>query len=295
MLLPTRPEMEGKNRWQDKDTKGAFLIQGIIKSAREGDGFSEYWTNKPSIGRDAPKLSFNLVLDKYQWVVGTGFYIDDIDNELATLRSEREETMYGSLKTGVLFILVILGVTLAATVVIGNRVTRPLADAVAALNDIADGDGDLTQRLKVQSKDEVGQLAAAQVRAFADEYAGRHAAFDHTGAGSTGVEVDKALVHHGGAFADISAQAQARGVSDTHAVRHHVVGHFRELVDREDFQQLATQAGFQLTFGQLAEVDGALAGPGHVRQQRENAGEVQAVGFNQAVRQQVQLEVGLRG
>ena len=38
MLLPTRPEMEGKNRWQDKDTKGAFLIQGIIKSAREGDG-----------------------------------------------------------------------------------------------------------------------------------------------------------------------------------------------------------------------------------------------------------------
>lgn len=53
MLLPTRPEMEGKNRWQDKDTKGAFLIQGIIKSAREGDGFSEYWTNKPSIGRDA--------------------------------------------------------------------------------------------------------------------------------------------------------------------------------------------------------------------------------------------------
>ena len=161
VLLPTRPEMEGKNRWQDKDTKGAFLIQGIIKSAREGDGFSEYWTNKPSIGRDAPKLSFNLVLDKYQWVVGTGFYIDDIDNELATLRSEREETMYGSLKTGVLFILVILGVTLAATVVIGNRVTRPLADAVAALNDIADGDGDLTQRLKVQSKDEVGQLAAA--------------------------------------------------------------------------------------------------------------------------------------
>ena len=40
-----------------------------------------------------------------------------------------------------------------------RRVTRPLADAVAALNDIADGDGDLTQRLKVQSKDEVGQLA----------------------------------------------------------------------------------------------------------------------------------------
>ncbi|WP_323973411.1 methyl-accepting chemotaxis protein [Aeromonas hydrophila] len=161
ILLPTRPEMEGKNRWQDKDAKGKLLIQEIVKAARQGDGFSEYWTAKPSIGRDAPKLSFNLVLDKYQWVIGTGFYIDDIDNELAALRTERESNMRDSLQSSVLLILVILGVTLAATVVIGNRVTRPLADAVSALNDIADGEGDLTQRLKVQSHDEIGQLATA--------------------------------------------------------------------------------------------------------------------------------------
>ncbi|KMK93463.1 chemotaxis protein [Aeromonas enteropelogenes] len=161
ILLPPRPEMEGKNRWQDKDAKGKLLIQEIVKAARQGDGFSEYWTAKPSIGRDAPKLSFNLVLDKYQWIIGTGFYIDDIDNELAALRTVRESNMRDSLQSSVLLILVILGVTLAATVVIGNRVTRPLADAVSALNDIADGEGDLTQRLKVQSHDEIGQLATA--------------------------------------------------------------------------------------------------------------------------------------
>ncbi|MDM5063251.1 methyl-accepting chemotaxis protein [Aeromonas salmonicida] len=161
VLLPTRPDMEGKNRWQDKDAKGKLLIQEIVKAARQGDGFSEYWTAKPSIGRDAPKLSFNLVLDKYEWIIGTGFYIDDIDNELAALRTERENNMHGSLQSSVLLILVILGITLVATVVIGNRVTRPLADAVQALNDIADGEGDLTQRLKVQSHDEIGQLATA--------------------------------------------------------------------------------------------------------------------------------------
>ena len=161
VLLPTRPEMEGKNRWQDKDAKGKLLIQEIVKAARQGDGFSEYWTAKPSIGRDAPKLSFNLVLDKYEWIIGTGFYIDDIDNELAALRTERENNMHNSLQSSVLLILVILGITLVATVVIGNRVTRPLADAVQALNDIADGEGDLTQRLKVQSNDEIGQLATA--------------------------------------------------------------------------------------------------------------------------------------
>ncbi|AYK17974.1 methyl-accepting chemotaxis protein [Aeromonas veronii] len=161
ILLPVRTELEGKNRWNDKDAKGKLLIQEILKSARQGDGFTEYWTAKPSIGRDAPKLAFTLVLDKYQWAIGTGFYIDDIDNELAALRAERESNMHASLQSSVLVILLILGITLAATVVVGNRVTKPLADAVLALNDIANGDGDLTQRLKVQSQDEIGQLASA--------------------------------------------------------------------------------------------------------------------------------------
>ncbi|MFQ1596018.1 methyl-accepting chemotaxis protein [Aeromonas veronii] len=161
ILLPVRTELEGKNRWNDKDAKGKLLIQEILKSARQGDGFTEYWTAKPSIGRDAPKLAFTLVLDKYQWAIGTGFYIDDIDNELAALRAERESNMHASLQSSVLVILLILGITLAATVIVGNRVTKPLADAVLALNDIANGDGDLTQRLRVQSQDEIGQLATA--------------------------------------------------------------------------------------------------------------------------------------
>ncbi|HHQ4480054.1 TPA: methyl-accepting chemotaxis protein [Aeromonas veronii] len=161
ILLPVRTELEGKNRWNDKDAKGKLLIQEILKSARQGDGFTEYWTAKPSIGRDAPKLAFTLVLDKYQWAIGTGFYIDDIDNELAALRAERESNMHASLQSSVLVILLILGITLAATIIVGNRVTKPLADAVLALNDIANGDGDLTQRLKVQSQDEIGQLASA--------------------------------------------------------------------------------------------------------------------------------------
>ncbi|MEH8121462.1 methyl-accepting chemotaxis protein [Aeromonas veronii] len=161
ILLPVRTELEGKNRWNDKDAKGKLLIQEILKSARQGDGFTEYWTAKPSIGRDAPKLAFTLVLDKYQWAIGTGFYIDDIDNELAALRAERESNMHASLQSSVLVILLILGITLVATVIVGNRVTKPLADAVLALNDIANGDGDLTQRLKVQSQDEIGQLASA--------------------------------------------------------------------------------------------------------------------------------------
>ncbi|MNN41295.1 hypothetical protein D3C81_1554060 [compost metagenome] len=102
-------------------------------------------------------------------------------------------------------------------------------------------------------------------------------------------------MHDGGAFADVGAQAYTGAVGNTHTGRHNVVSHLRELVDREHFQQLALEARFQLLLGQFCQVDGALAGPGDVRQQRENAGQAQAMRLDQAVREQVQLQIGFRG
>ncbi len=56
--------------------------------------------------------------------------------------------------------------TLAALLIVGilvfifsKKITRPLDDAVAGLQDIAEGEGDLTMRLKVTSKDEIGDMA----------------------------------------------------------------------------------------------------------------------------------------
>ncbi len=40
-----------------------------------------------------------------------------------------------------------------------TQIVKPIRDVVVRLNDIAEGEGDLTQRLSVQSKDEIGQLA----------------------------------------------------------------------------------------------------------------------------------------
>lgn len=53
ILLPTRAELEGKNRWNDKDAKGKLLIQDIIKVARQGMAL-------PSTGR--PNLPLVVML-----------------------------------------------------------------------------------------------------------------------------------------------------------------------------------------------------------------------------------------
>lgn len=160
-VLGPKPELEGKDLSQLKDADGKQFIQAIITSARQGDGFVQYQWHKPSVNRDVAKLSFNKTLDKYQWVVGTGFYIDDIEAELARHMQLGQQETITLLLRNIAVSLAVLVLTIVATLVIGNRITRPLEAAVAALNNIASGEGDLTRRLSATSTDEVGTLSLA--------------------------------------------------------------------------------------------------------------------------------------
>ena len=57
----------------------------------------------------------------------------------------------------VAFVCMIFVIPLAS--VAAGKIVRPLIEIVEKLKDIAEGEGDLTNRLKVQSKDEIGQVA----------------------------------------------------------------------------------------------------------------------------------------
>ncbi|MGH8465833.1 MAG: HAMP domain-containing protein, partial [Pseudomonas sp.] len=69
---------------------------------------------------------------------------------------------------GVGLAVVGLGVLLVVAVVLGRRVLNKLRLLIAALNDLAAGEGDLTKRVSIDSRDEIGDMAAA-VNQFVDK------------------------------------------------------------------------------------------------------------------------------
>ena len=71
-------------------------------------------------------------------------------------------------RIGLALVLVGLGVLLVLAVVLGRRVVNRLRLLVAALNDLAAGEGDLTRRVKLDSRDELGEMADA-VNRFIDK------------------------------------------------------------------------------------------------------------------------------
>ena len=84
ILNAAKPELEGKNLLQLRDSYGQPFIQNLIKTARQsGGGFTEYYWEKPGRpGNDYKKISFVRYFKPYDWIVGTGLYVDDVRREI---------------------------------------------------------------------------------------------------------------------------------------------------------------------------------------------------------------------
>ena len=71
-------------------------------------------------------------------------------------------------RIGMALALVGCGVLLLLAVVLGRRVVNRLKLLIAAMDDLAAGEGDLTKRVQINSKDEIGAMASA-VNRFVDK------------------------------------------------------------------------------------------------------------------------------
>lgn len=92
-----KPELEGKNLFDLKDERGNFMIRDLIKQAKAGGGYTRYLWDKPSGGKSIEKLAYSIGLDRWQWMIGTGIYIDDIEKGVAAIKSKAEKTTRNTL------------------------------------------------------------------------------------------------------------------------------------------------------------------------------------------------------
>ncbi len=82
ILFSDKPEIEGLNLLDLQDTRGQYVIKDMIQIARQsGEGFYEYrWTKPDAAGNDFKKISFIKRFEPFDWFIGTGLYVDDIEN-----------------------------------------------------------------------------------------------------------------------------------------------------------------------------------------------------------------------
>ncbi|WP_018606598.1 methyl-accepting chemotaxis protein [Uliginosibacterium gangwonense] len=78
-LLDPKPEREGKRFADLKDANGKLILVAMNKAAADGGGFVDYWFPKAGSDTPEPKLSYAALIPDWNWVIGTGVYIDDLN------------------------------------------------------------------------------------------------------------------------------------------------------------------------------------------------------------------------
>ena len=175
LMHPRQPELVGQNLWELRDANGNLTIQRLLQRARSGGGFERYNWVKPSSNKSAPKLGYVILMPEWGWMMGTGIYMDDVDQALAKVGAQQfaniRSTMLWIAAIAILGALVVAGCGLVLNIrelrvadaklkVLAQRVVESQEEERARLSrDLHDGISQWLVSIKLQIEAGIARLA----------------------------------------------------------------------------------------------------------------------------------------
>lgn len=153
-----KPEMQGKNFIDLKDTKGNKLIVGLLNAAQKGDGIYSFYFQKPGSSEQIEKIGYATMIPNSNWMIGTGAYVDDIEKVIANYSNKAEKALSEKVMFTFMISIALIIVTAIIIYIAAVKMVRPIQRMADNLNYIAKGEGDLTRRLEINGNDEIAQL-----------------------------------------------------------------------------------------------------------------------------------------
>ncbi|AZQ67885.1 histidine kinase [Silicimonas algicola] len=149
LVAPRQTHLINRN-WLDLEgTDGTKIVQRFIELARSGGGYQTHDWPKPTTGRQAEMISYVVGFQDWRWALGTGIFIDDVRETVASARAgvearvRRNFLWIGAIAAGAL-------VAVFASGLFVNIRERSLADAALKR---------LTQRIIDTQEEERGRVA----------------------------------------------------------------------------------------------------------------------------------------
>lgn len=154
-------DVEGTNRYESQDVNGFYLIKALIEAGKqEGGGFVDYWYPKEGEVEASPKRGYTLAFKPYQWIIGTGNYIDYIDKEINLLKEKEESKLIQDMTSLGIILVVSLSLTVVIAVYLIRQLKRDFNDIISYFKTMATGDLTVVlPRTLEDRKDEFGLLA----------------------------------------------------------------------------------------------------------------------------------------
>lgn len=155
----------GKARIDVKDAKGTTFVKTFIENARKAEGgYSEYYYPRPKdvdpSQRPLPKRSYSAGFAPWQWSIGTGNYVDDLETLVEDYKVQLEEEMTHRLVYSVITYVFILLLAIVTSLFINSKITKRINPVSQVAQEVAKGNLNV-RYLKDHAADSIGDLAQA--------------------------------------------------------------------------------------------------------------------------------------
>jgi methyl-accepting chemotaxis protein len=146
---PASPQIVGKSLKQVEDVTGKNLFKEMARTVAQqgGGGIVNYVWPKIESGDPTPKISYVSHFKPWDWIVGTGVYVDDIKAAFQTsLINTIIEFMIAVILIGIL------------TWTLARQIARPLEQVSNLMKDVG-ANKNLTQRSPIDNQSEAGVIS----------------------------------------------------------------------------------------------------------------------------------------
>jgi len=100
VMHPFHASLNGKSLVEYKDPNGIYLFKDVVQTVNKNEeGFVKYSWPKPGYATAQAKLSFVKAFTPWNWIIGTGTYIDEIEQEVIKKKNDIIEKIKKSINT----------------------------------------------------------------------------------------------------------------------------------------------------------------------------------------------------
>ncbi|MDH4320981.1 MAG: cache domain-containing protein [Desulfobulbaceae bacterium] len=93
------PQLHKADFSQVRDIYGNLIVPPMVQVAREsGEGYTSYWWRRLGTEKPVQKLTYSRHFPEWRWVIGTGVYVDDIEDEVARRKEKMIEELRATLR-----------------------------------------------------------------------------------------------------------------------------------------------------------------------------------------------------
>ena len=129
LMHPIKPALDGKDLTAVKDPNGKhlFVEMSKVSNASAEGGLVKYVWAKPGKSTPQDKFSYVQRFAQWDWIIGTGVYVDDIEDVVTAMREKTEQEIYDTVQYFIIYsLLTMLVVSVLVNLIVSQTIIKEI-------------------------------------------------------------------------------------------------------------------------------------------------------------------------